>query len=208
MSKHHKNLLEFADSIAGVDEVLAMWSAQDYDTPDELPYIGRVSDHSDLYIAAGFRKWGLTNGTLSGNMIAELITDGNCRYESLYSRSRPDITSSFGKAVAGAFIPVGELIKSKLEGTREIEGLEPGEGRVIRFKGQRAGVYMDLNGDVTVLDITCTHMGTELNFNSAEKTWDCPAHGGRFNTDGELLEGAPKDSLRVLFRGKFAELAD
>jgi Rieske Fe-S protein len=40
-------------------------------------------------------------------------------------------------------------------------------------------------------------MSTELNFNSAEKTWDCPAHGGRFRTDGTLLEGPPKHSLKI-----------
>mgnify|MGYP001208065501 FL=1 len=206
MALHYDNLIHFADQVAGVREVLAKWSAQDYDTPDELPYIGRISDHSNIYVASGFRKWGLSNGTLAGMMIADLITTGNCQYESLYSRTRADISSSFGKAVAGAINPVIELIKSKLEGTQDIEGIKPGEGRVIRFKGERAGIYMDENGNVTVIDITCTHMGTELNFNSAEKTWDCPAHGGRYSTDGKLLEGPPKNPLKVLFQGKYEEL--
>jgi glycine/D-amino acid oxidase-like deaminating enzyme/nitrite reductase/ring-hydroxylating ferredoxin subunit len=206
MSLHHEHLLQFADKTAGVEEVLAMWSAQDYDTPDELPYIGRISDNSNIYVAAGFRKWGLSNGTLAGNMIADLITAGNCRWESLYSRTRADITSSFGKAFVGAVNPVIELIKSKLEGTEDIEGLKQGEGRIIRFRGEKAGIFRDSDDTVTVIDITCTHMGTELNFNTAEKTWDCPAHGGRYNTDGKLLEGPPKDSLKVLFRGKYGDL--
>jgi glycine/D-amino acid oxidase-like deaminating enzyme/nitrite reductase/ring-hydroxylating ferredoxin subunit len=208
MSHHYEHLMSFADQIAGVDEVLAMWSAQDYDTPDEIPYIGRISDNSNIYLAAGFRKWGLSNGTLAGNMIAELITEGKCRYESLYSRTRADIFSSPGKAIVGAVNPVIELIKSKFEGTEDIEGLQPGEGRVIRFKGEKAGIYRSQNDDVTILDITCTHMGTELNFNDAEKTWDCPAHGGRFNTDGKLLEGPPKDSLKVLYQGKWDDLVE
>ena len=81
-----------------------------------------------------------------------------------------------------------------------------GEGRVINFQGRKAGIYRDLNDDVTILDISCTHLSTELNFNNAEKTWDCPAHGGRFSIEGKLLEGPPKDSLKVYFRGKFSEL--
>ena len=206
MSLHYENLIRFADQVAGVEEVLARWSAQDYDTPDELPYIGRISDNSNIYVATGFRKWGLTNGTLSGMMISDLITSGKCRFESLYSRTRADITSSFGKAFVGAVNPVIELIKSKLEGNEDIDGLKPGEGRVIRFDGEKAGVYMDEDGGVTILDITCTHMGTELNFNNAEKTWDCPAHGGRYNTEGKLLEGAPKDSLKVLYKGSYQDL--
>jgi len=206
MALHHERLVEFADQVAGVGEVIAKWSAQDYDTPDELPYIGRVSDGSDLYVASGFRKWGLSTGTLSGMLLADMIEKGNCRYESLYSRSRAELSSSFAKAVVGAVNPVIELIKSKLEGTRELEGLRPGEGRVIRFHGEKAGVYLGDNDEVTILDITCTHMGTELNFNTAERTWDCPAHGGRYNTEGKLLEGAPKNSLKVLYKGKYSDL--
>ena len=206
MTHHYENLMHYAEQIAGVQEVTAMWSAQDYDTPDELPYIGRLSDHSTIYVAAGFRKWGLSNGTLAGSMIAGLIAEGQCRYEGLYSRTRSDFLSSPGKAIVGAVNPVIELIKSKFEGTESLEGLKPGEGRVIRFKGEKAGIYRDENDEVTILDITCTHMGTELNFNSAEKTWDCPAHGGRFNTEGKLLEGAPKGPLKILYRGKYDDL--
>lgn len=206
MALHYDNLVQFAAQIAGVKEVIAKWSAQDYDTPDEIPYIGRISDDSNIYVAAGFRKWGLSNGTLAGMMIADLIATGNCRFESLYSRTRADITSSIGKAFAGAANPVIELIKSKLEGSQDIKGLKPGEGRVIRYKGEKAGIFMEEDGSVTIIDITCTHMGTELNFNSAEKTWDCPAHGGRFSTDGKLLEGPPKDSLKILYKGSYEDL--
>ena len=101
---------------------------------------------------------------------------------------------------------MAELIKSKLGGTNPLADLEVGEGRVIRFGGQKAGIYRNDKDDVTILDITCTHMGTELNFNAAEKTWDCPAHGGRFSADGRLLEGPPKDPLKVLFKGKYDDL--
>lgn len=206
MSLHYQNLTRFADEIAGVKEVIAKWSAQDYDTPDEIPYIGRLSAGSNIFIAAGFRKWGLSNGTLSGMMIADIIVSGKCRFEKLYSEKRADITSSIKKAFVGSINPVLELIKSKLEGCQDIDGLKPGEGRVIRFGGEKAGIYMHEDGDVTILDITCTHMGAELNFNSAEKTWDCPAHGGRFNIDGELLEGPPKNPLKILYRGSYKDL--
>jgi len=207
MELHFENLTQYAERIAGVSELLAKWSAQDYDTPDQIPYIGRISDHSNIYAAAGFKKWGLSNGTLAGNMIADLILNGNCRYEELYSRKRGDYSSAMGKTISEVFGSVGELIKSKLEKTEGMHNLKPGEGRVINFEGQKAGVYRDLEDNVTVLDISCTHMTTELNFNVSEKTWDCPAHGGRFAAaDGKLLEGPPKDSLQILYQGKFSDL--
>ncbi|SMC34197.1 Glycine/D-amino acid oxidase [Papillibacter cinnamivorans DSM 12816] len=207
MEKHYAALEEYAGRIAGVGKVLARWSAQDYETPDQIPYIGRISENSDIYVASGFGKWGMSSGTLSGMLISEWILEGKCRFQELYSRNRSDYISSLGKTLSGVFVPVGELILSKLEGTESIVGLRRGEGRVVNFRGRKAGVYRDDNDDVTILDISCTHMGTELNFNSAEKTWDCPAHGGRFDTSGKLLEGPPKHDLKVYYRGKFSDLA-
>lgn len=207
MELHYENLIAYAQRIAGVNNLLAKWSAQDYDTPDQIPYIGRLSDNSNIYVAAGFKKWGLSNGTLAGNMIAELILDGNCQYEDLYSRKRADYLKSMGKTVSEVFGSVGELIKSKLKKTEDLQNLEQGEGRVINFEGQKAGIYRDFEDHVTVLDVSCTHMTTGLNFNVAEKTWDCPAHGGRFDAcDGRLLEGPPKDPLQILYQGKFSDL--
>ena len=207
MELHYENLLQYAERLAGVNELLAKWSAQDYDTPDQIPYIGRLSDDSNIYVAAGFKKWGLSSGTLAGNMISEIILNGSCQYEELYSRKRGDYSSSMGKTVSEVFGSVGELIKSKFEKTEGIQNLKQGEGRVINFKGQKAGIYRDFDDHATILDISCTHMTTELNFNVAEKTWDCPAHGGRFSaSSGKLLEGPPKDSLQVLYQGTFSDL--
>lgn len=204
---HFECLKKFAESFAGEVKLLAKWSAQDYDTPDQIPYIGSLSDNSHIYVAAGYRKWGLSNGTLAGNLIADLILNGSCRYEELYSRKRGDYLSSVGKTVSEVMGSVGELIKSKLEGTESVQNLQRGEGRVILFEGHKAGIYRDFDDNVTILDISCRHMSTELNFNVAEKTWDCPAHGGRYSaTSGELLEGPPKHSLKILYQGSFSGL--
>ena len=202
---HYENLEGFARGIAGIKEILARWSAQDYETPDQIPYIGRLSDNSRLYVAAGYGKWGLSSGVLAGMMIADLITKGNCEYESIYSRKRADYVKSMGKAATEVLASVGELIKSKFEALQGLEGIEKGEGRTARYDGKPAGVYRDHQDNVTIVEIACTHMSTVLNFNPAEKTWDCPAHGGRFSTDGKLLEGPPKNDLPVLFRGSYQE---
>jgi glycine/D-amino acid oxidase-like deaminating enzyme len=48
------------------------WSAQDYRTSDGLPFIGRLDPRSDRILGAtGFRKWGMTNGTAAGVVLAE-----------------------------------------------------------------------------------------------------------------------------------------
>jgi len=204
---HFDNLVTFANQLAGVKTVLARWSAQDYETPDQIPYIGRIGDRQNIYVGTGYGKWGLSSGTLAGIMLSDLVATGSCPYEALYSRRRADYSTSLGKTIAEVALPIVELVKSKIEATESAAGIRQGEGRVIRFKGQRAGIYRDFDDTVTILDISCTHMSTTLNFNDAEKTWDCPAHGGRFSVDGKLLEGPPNNPLKVLFRGKYEDIA-
>lgn len=34
----------------------------------------------------------------------------------------------------------------------------------------------------------CPHMGCALKWNPAERSWDCPCHGSRFDSDGALLD--------------------
>ena len=42
---------------------------------------------------------------------------------------------------------------------------------------------------------TCTHLGCELSYNSAENTWDCPCHGSRFTMEGEPIESPAVKNL-------------
>ena len=45
------------------------------------------------------------------------------------------------------------------------------------------------------LSAVCPHMGCVVSFDAAEKTWDCPCHGSRFDVDGEVLNGPAVDAL-------------
>jgi glycine/D-amino acid oxidase-like deaminating enzyme len=41
---------------------------------DKLPYIGKLTPFSHhLYLATGFSLWGMTNGTLSGMLLSDMI---------------------------------------------------------------------------------------------------------------------------------------
>ena len=75
--------------------------------------------------------------------------------------------------------------------------VQPGEGKVIKINEERIGAYRDEEGMLYLVNTTCTHMGCELNWNAAEKSWDCPCHGSRFSYMGEVLEGPAIRPLRM-----------
>ena len=47
----------------------------------------------------------------------------------------------------------------------------------------------DEAGVLHVLGARCTHLGCLVDFNAAERAWECPCHGSRFDTDGKVIQG-------------------
>ncbi|MEK4230998.1 FAD-dependent oxidoreductase [Solibacillus sp. FSL H8-0538] len=71
-----------------------MWSAQDVMTPDNLPYIGQLTESEDtIYIATGYRKWGLSTSLVAGEILNAAITGTAHPAAELYAPSR----SAFGR---------------------------------------------------------------------------------------------------------------
>lgn len=72
--KHHAKLAEFAERRLGASVVKYRWSASDYLGYDQMPLIGKLYPWSKrTYVATGFMKWGLTNGTVAGMIISDQI---------------------------------------------------------------------------------------------------------------------------------------
>jgi Rieske Fe-S protein len=82
---------------------------------------------------------------------------------------------------------VGDRVTPSHEG--DPEAVPPGEARVVRDGLGKKGVYRDESGTLHAVSLRCTHLGCLLRFNSAERSWDCPCHGSRFDVDGRVLEG-------------------
>ena len=98
-----------------------------------------------------------------------------------------------------------EFIKGKIKGGEEKALLDRGKGQVVQIEGEKYGGYRDSTGKLHLVDITCPHLGCELTWNSAERTWDCPCHGSRFNFKGEIIEGPALQTLQY-FPGKAVEI--
>lgn len=78
------------------------------------------------------------------------------------------------------------------------DDLQLNEGGLVSVNGKKAGGYRDESGEVHLVKTTCTHLGCGLNWNNAEKSWDCPCHGSRFSYAGEVLNGPAVKPLEKL----------
>lgn len=189
-AKHYEALVDFASEVFTIEDIPYRWSTQDCTTLDDIPYAGYyTADTPNLYIATGFRKWGMTNSTASAMILKDLIIHGESPYQEVYSPSRKDILASAKEFVKENLNVAKELVKGKFTPLPDDFEIKPGEGKIINGHGERIGAFRDDKGALHLVNTTCTHMGCELQWNSAERSWDCPCHGSRFTYEGEIIEG-------------------
>jgi glycine/D-amino acid oxidase-like deaminating enzyme/nitrite reductase/ring-hydroxylating ferredoxin subunit len=198
--RHYEALEKYAEETFGIEKYLYRWSAQDLTTLDKVPYVGRItSSHPNVFVATGFRKWGMTNGTAAAILLKDLIAKGESLYEELYSPSRFEGDPMVKNFLAGNAEVAKHLVKGKIEKpNKNPEELKHDEGAVVSVRGKRAGAYKDSSGLLHIVDTTCTHLGCEVEWNSGDRTWDCPCHGSRFSYNGEVVEGPAEKPLKRL----------
>jgi glycine/D-amino acid oxidase-like deaminating enzyme/nitrite reductase/ring-hydroxylating ferredoxin subunit len=192
-------LAEWALEAFDVKSVEAQWSAQDYSPVDGLPFVGRQLPGSNVLVATGFKKWGMTNGTAAGMLIADVIAGREADHPWLpafdASRQRSALSSKDlykeNANVAKAF--VGDRLSTLRP--PGVDTLQPGEGGIVTCAGNKVAGYRDEAGQLHCVSPVCTHLGCLVSFNTAEKTWDCPCHGSRFTVDGEVIQGPAVDDL-------------
>ncbi|WP_102272999.1 FAD-dependent oxidoreductase [Cytobacillus massiliigabonensis] len=200
MMKHYEALEAFAKETLGITDIPYRWSTQDLITLDKLPYIGPITKQkSGIYVATGYRKWGMTNGTTAALLLRDLIIGAENPYKELFDPARFQTDPSLKEVISINTDVAKHLIKGKLETvSKEPSDLENDEGSVVMINGKRAGAYKDKEGKLHLIDTTCTHMGCETEWNAGERTWDCPCHGSRFSYDGEVFNGPAKKPLKKI----------
>lgn len=65
------------------------WAAQDCMPLDDLPYIGtHRASAPELYVATGFRKWGMTGSMTAAILLTQLLTQGKSEDAELFAPNR------------------------------------------------------------------------------------------------------------------------
>ncbi|MCG5053126.1 MAG: FAD-dependent oxidoreductase [Myxococcales bacterium] len=172
------------------------WSGQIIDPLDGLAYIGRNPLSRHVYIATGFAGQGMTMGTLAAMILSDRVLGHKNRYAHTY---RPSRWASFASAkkfvMENVDFPL-HMLRDRLRPTRtKPDDLPAGEGALLVHEGRQLAVYRDHAGALHALSPVCPHMGCLVHWNGAEKSWDCPCHGSRFDTRGAVLNGPATRAL-------------
>lgn len=186
-----RRLEEFARKHWQVEEITHRWSAQDPTAYDHLPMIGTYTPgNSTMFTATGYMKWGLTSGTFAASLLADLVTGKPNDLADRFSPHRVSLKSLPELVKKNAEVAV-EFIGDRVlpADATSSENLPLDQAHVIRDGLGKTGVYRDTHGQLHAVSLRCTHLGCLVRFNAAERSWDCPCHGSRFDVDGEVLEG-------------------
>ena len=170
-------------------DIASRWSGQVIEPNDYMAFIGRNPGDDNVYIATGDSGNGMTHGTIAGMLIPDLILGVENRWAKLYDPARITARSAvpFVKEnvnVAAQYVDwvtPGEVSSP--------DAIEPGTGAIMRDGAKKFAVYRDEAGAVHIRSAVCTHLYCIVDWNSVEKTWDCPCHGSRFDPYGRVLNG-------------------
>jgi glycine/D-amino acid oxidase-like deaminating enzyme/nitrite reductase/ring-hydroxylating ferredoxin subunit len=180
---------------------IARWSGQVLETHDYLAFIGRNPDGADhLWLATGDSGMGMTHGTIAGILLSSLIVDGTHPWEELFDPKRitlhPRELGTLAKENADVALQYGDYATPGQ--VRDTDAIPPGEGRVIRRGIHKIAAYKADDGTVHECSAVCTHLKCIVDWNTAEKSWDCPCHGSRFDPLGQVVSGPASADLEKL----------
>lgn len=183
---------EFARSHFGPLAVTHHWSGQIIETADGLPYVGPESPDDDrVLFATGLSGNGITSGTLAGLLLADLVRGHANPWARLLSPERARTLAAVGHNVGRNLAAA----KRRLTGGRikelftDVEHLPPSTGMLLRRQGERLAIYRGATGALRALGAACPSGRGHVRWNGAEKSWDCPSCGSRFDLAGAVLNG-------------------
>lgn len=180
-------------------EVEFRWSGQVMEPVDGLAFIGRNPlDQGNIYIATGDSGNGMTHGTIAGLLLTDLITGRENPWADLYSPSRVSLaaTAKFAKETANVAAQYVDWLTPGDANNADL--VSPGNGAIVRHGIAKIAVCREANGRLHEHSAVCPHLGAILTWNHGEKTWDCPAHGSRFDCRGGVLNGPANKDLEAI----------
>jgi glycine/D-amino acid oxidase-like deaminating enzyme/nitrite reductase/ring-hydroxylating ferredoxin subunit len=178
------------------EDVEYAWGGQVMEPVDRVAFIGRNPlDADNVYVATGDAGMGLTHGTIAAMLIGDLISGRDNDWASLYDPSRKTI-GALGRFTKEAANMAAQYTEWVTPGdVDDLDLVPPDSGAVIRRGLKKIAVYRTDAGKLVERSAVCPHLGCIVQWNDAEKTWDCPCHGSRFSKTGTVINGPANADL-------------
>lgn len=127
----------------------------------------------------------------------DCMTLDSIPYIGRYSRATPDfyVATGFQKWGMTTSMAAAMILTDQICGRKN--------DCAAAFTPQRSSLHLQLGanlaesaiGFLTPTARRCPHLGCALKWNPAERTWDCPCHGSRFDSQGRLLDDPAQGDL-------------
>lgn len=183
-----------------VESVEYRWSTQDYSSVDKVPFVGQLAPQTDdVYVATGFGGWGMSNGVAAGLLLSDLVRGVDNEWQEVFTPTRLKPGAAARDLLEHNLHTAKDFVEDRLPSPADdTPRLERGEGTVVQEGTGAVGRYRDEEGETHVVSAVCPHMGCILDWNGAERTWDCSCHGSRFEYDGAVIDGPAMTDLDAL----------
>lgn len=160
LSDCYTNLENFAKSLYPDAKVLFRWETQDCISLDKIPYIGEFSNMMpNMYVATGFKKWGMTTSNVAANIICNKILGDENEYEDIFLSTRFKPIKNGTEFVNMLKQVSTSLVLDKFKIPNEtLNDIKKDEGKIIEINNVKIGVYRDTEGKFFALRPICTHL--------------------------------------------------
>jgi Rieske Fe-S protein len=155
----------------------------------------KVPGNDTIFVATGFDKWGMTNGTAAALALASRILGGRMDWADAFASWSPHELSGIPKALQSNLEVGFNLAKGWITPVTRIGNRTPESGGVVSGPPWDLEARSVVNGVEHRVSPVCPHLGGIVNWNDADESWECPLHGSRFAPDGTLLEGPATRNL-------------
>jgi len=200
IEQRHSRVEQWArERFPSMREVTYRWAGQVMEPVDSLAFIGHNPlDKENVYTVTGDSGNGMTHGTIAGILLTDLILGRHNPWQSLYDPGRVTLraTGEFAKEAVNMAAQYADWVTGG--DVASADAIEKDSGAVIRRGALKVAVYRDQTGALHERSAVCTHLGCIVRWNPAEKTWDCPCHGSRFDKFGDVINGPANVGLSRL----------
>ena len=179
--------------------IVSKWSGQVMESVDGLAYLGKnPMDEDNVYVITGDSGNGMTNCTIGAMLITDQIMGRENPWEKIYSPSRISLMAikEYLKENINVAAQYLDWLDPKIND--HLETLKKDSGVVFRKGTKMVAAYKNEIGTIEYMNAACPHLSGIVNWNSAEKSWDCPCHGSRFDCHGKVMEGPAISGLKAL----------